>query len=113
MTIFFVDENQIISPFEVGEPAVIRETAHRLGVVYQEFKLVSQFRCNGSDAYLAWLDDVFELGGPSQGLELATPTGFDFKLVGSPHQLVDEIRQKNSQNPNSAPAACWLVLALE
>jgi hypothetical protein len=109
-TIFFVDENQIISPAEVGEPRLIRATAERMGVEYQEFSLTSQFRCNGSDAYLAWLDDLFALAGPHRGLKLATPTGFDFKLLDTPQDLLAEVRAKNAAAPNSARLLagwCW------
>jgi hypothetical protein len=109
-TIFFVDENQIISPAEVGEPRLIRATAEHMGVEYQEFSLTSQFRCNGSDAYLAWLDDVFALAGPHRGLKLATPAGFDFKILDTPQDLLDEVRAKNAAAPNSARLLagwCW------
>ncbi|MFN8463974.1 MAG: DUF2075 domain-containing protein [Caldilineaceae bacterium] len=109
-TIFFVDENQIISPDEVGEPRLIRATAERMGVEYKEFALTSQFRCNGSDAYLAWLDDVFELSGGHKGLKLATPAGFDFKILDTPRDLLDEVWEKNAQQPNTARLLagwCW------
>ena len=109
-TIFFVDENQIISPDEVGEPRLIRATAERMGVEYQEFALTSQFRCNGSDAYLAWLDDIFELSGEHRGLKLATPAGFDFKILDTPDDLLDEVQAKNAQEPNTARLLagwCW------
>ena len=48
VVILFADENQIISPDEVGEPEIIRHAASKLGTQYQEFALVSQFRCDGS-----------------------------------------------------------------
>ena len=108
--IFFVDENQIIAPTEVGEPALIRETARQLGATYREFTLTSQFRCNGSDAYLTWLDDVLGLTDTHEGLELVTPTGFDFRLVDSPHELWGEVQTKNLKLPNSARLLagwCW------
>jgi uncharacterized protein len=94
----------------VGEPVVIRETAQRLGADYREFTLTSQFRCNGSDAYLPWLDDVLGLSVTHAGIELVTPSGFDFKLVNSPHDLWEEIQKTNIQSPNSARLLagwCW------
>lgn len=110
VTVFFVDENQIISPDEIGEPAIIREIARQLHADYREFNLVSQFRCNGSDAYLAWLDDMLEIDRIRQGLKLVVPTGFDFKLADTPHDLLDEVREKNEEQPNSARLLagwCW------
>jgi hypothetical protein len=59
--LFFADEHQIISPDEVGEPDVIRDVASQLGTDFEEYALVSQFRCNGSSSYLEWLSDVLGL----------------------------------------------------
>jgi hypothetical protein len=110
LTVFFVDENQIISPDEVGEPEIIRETAQRIGAAHQEFQLTGQFRCDGSAAYLDWIDDVLGLDDHHEGLKLVTPTGFDFKIVSSPRQLLDEVRERNAQKANSARLLagwCW------
>jgi len=74
VTVFFVDENQIISPDEVGEPGLIREAAHSIGAKYEEFHLTGQFRCDGSAVYLDWLDDVLGLSDAHEGLKLVTPT---------------------------------------
>lgn len=109
VVVFFADENQIISPAEVGEPQIIRETAKRMGAEFQEFLLAGQFRCNGSASYLEWLDDLFGLVDPV-GLKLVVPTAFDFKLVDSPHELLDEVVSKNASKPNSARLLagwCW------
>jgi DUF2075 family protein len=109
VAVFFADENQIISPLEVGEPAVIRAAAAAVGARFEEHRLQSQFRCNGSDAYLEWIDDLFEISS-SQGLKLVVPTGFDFKVVDSPHELLAEVHAKNSSSPNSARLIagwCW------
>jgi hypothetical protein len=110
VTVFFVDENQIISPDEVGEPEVIRETAHRLGAKHQEFRLTGQFRCDGSAAYIDWLDDVLGLNEQSEGLKLVTPTAFDFKILASAHEVLGEVRERNARKPNSARLLagwCW------
>ncbi len=109
VSVFFADENQIISPMEIGEPAVIKAAAVAVGARFEEYRLRSQFRCNGSDAYLEWLDDLLEINA-SQGLKLAVPTGFDFKVVDSPHELLAEVRAKNVDLPNSARLVagwCW------
>ncbi|MBK8232078.1 MAG: DUF2075 domain-containing protein [Candidatus Eisenbacteria bacterium] len=110
VTVFFADENQIISPEEVGEPSVFRETARRLKAHFSEFTLSTQFRCNGSDAYLAWLDDVLELAQDPQGLRLAVPSGFRFRIVDSPDVLVEEVMEHNRARSNSARVLggwCW------
>jgi DUF2075 family protein len=110
VTVFFMDPNQIISPTEVGEPGVIRETARRLNATFHEFTLTGQFRCNGSDAYLTWLDDVLGLNEIRQGLKLAVPSGFDLRIVDSPGTLLDEVREKNRRSADFARLLagwCW------
>jgi hypothetical protein len=97
-------------PDEVGEPEIIRHAASKLGTQYQEFALVSQFRCDGSDTYLTWLDDVLGLTKQSQNLKLAVPAGFPFKILDSPEALLMEVQQLNSAIPNSARLIagwCW------
>ncbi len=109
VTLFFADENQIIQPDEVGEPAVIRETAKRMGAQFEEFLLCGQFRCNGSAQYLDWLDDMLELV-PSEGIKLVTPTAFDFKVMDRPHDLLAEVMDRNAAKPNSSRLLagwCW------
>ena len=103
VTIFFVDENQIISPFEVGEPAIIRETAQRLRCSLPRVQV-------GESVSLQWIRCLSCVAGRcirtrwpiARTRARDASTGFDFKLVDLPHKLVDEIRQKNLQNPNSA-----------
>jgi hypothetical protein len=109
VTVFFADENQIISPSEIGEPTAISSAAASVGARFDEHRLRSQSRCNGSDAYLEWLDDLFDLPS-SQGMKLIVPTGFNFKVVDSPHELLSEVRKKNAGSPNSARLVagwCW------
>lgn len=110
VSIFFVDENQIISPEEVGEPELIRETAARMGAQYEEYRLPHQFRCGGSDAYLDWLDDMLRIAPDDQELVLARPSGFDFAIVDTPHELLEGVRRRNRESPNSARLLagwCW------
>ena len=50
------------------------------------------------------------LGDHNEGLKLITPTGFDLKLVGSPRELLDEVRERNARKANSARILagwCW------
>src|SRR5258707_5695217 len=61
LCVFFIDENQIVRPNEIGSMSLIKETATRFGVTsenWAEFELKTQFRCSGSDAYLQWLDKI-------------------------------------------------------
>ena len=70
-------------------------------------ELQSQFRCNGADGYLAWLDDVLQIR------KTVNPTmagiNYDFKIFSSPSELRQAIIQKNKVNNRSRMVAgyCW------
>ena len=70
--IFFIDENQRVTVSDAGSKESIRYFAKELNADVYEMKLDSQFRCNGADGYLAWLDDVLEIK------ETANFDGFEF-----------------------------------
>lgn len=59
--IFFIDEDQRVTLSDIGSKQAIREFAKAKGATVEEYSLASQFRCNGSDGYLAWLDDVLDI----------------------------------------------------
>ncbi|AKN26848.1 ATP/GTP-binding protein [Stutzerimonas stutzeri] len=45
----------------MGSKQAIRQFAEAKGVLVEEYDLASQFRCSGSDGYLAWLDNVLDI----------------------------------------------------
>ena len=110
LTIFFIDENQVVRPEEIGNIALIKEAAERFSIKNEdiaEFELKTQFRCSGSDAYLQWLDKVL-------GISDAETVGFDarmqFKIFSTPLEMMDEIRHRNTEKKNSARIVagfCW------
>jgi DUF2075 family protein len=107
-SIFFIDDRQAIRGAEIGSTKLIRETAKRLGKEVEEVELVSQFRCNGSDNYLDWLE--FVLGHTNEKRILRKEDKFDFKIIESPEKLYDIIKEKNSQKGMSARLVagyCW------
>ena len=67
----------------------------------------SQFRCNGSNGYLSWLNDVLEIE------ETANFDGFDFdydfRVIDTPEELKDLIFEKNEINNSARLLAgyCW------
>ena len=95
-SIFFIDENQRVTVADAGNKDVIHHFAKELNADVYEMKLDSQFRCNGSDGYLAWLDDVLEIK------ETANFDGFEFeydiKVVETPQQMQQLIEEKNKIN---------------
>jgi DUF2075 family protein/DNA replication protein DnaC len=94
-TIFFVDDNQIIRPDDIGSTSEIKKVAREFGIEeIDEIELVSQFRCSGSDGYLNWLDDVLQIKETANfdGFDKNT---FDFQIIDNPHDLYEKIKSKN------------------
>ncbi|UNK41359.1 DUF2075 domain-containing protein [Luteimonas sp. S4-F44] len=106
-TIFFVDDDQIVTLADIGHTNELVQWANAAGAQVTMLELASQFRCSGSDGYIAWLDDWLGLR------ETANPDfdrdTFDFRIVDSPVELHDLIREKNKVNNKSRVVAgyCW------
>lgn len=105
--IFFIDEDQRVTLKDIGQKSEIELWAHKLGARVTEMELNSQFRCNGSDGYLAWLDDVLQIK------ETANTDfkdfDYEFKVVDNPAELRDVIFEKNEINNRARLVAgyCW------
>jgi len=109
VSVFFIDDYQIVRPYEQGSTDLIRKTAAKYGAELFEFELKTQFRCSGSDGYLNWLDNALEIR-ETANLMLTEKEKMDFRILSSPQALFEEIRKKNEMTPNSARMAagfCW------
>ena len=106
-SVFFIDESQRVDIFDIGRKSEIMKYASLFGAEVKILELNSQFRCNGSDGYLAWLDDLLGIR------ETANLDGFEgeyeFKLVDDPNKLKEMIIKKNNINNKSRLLAgyCW------
>ena len=61
-----------------------------------QLTLSSQFRCNGSDGYLARLDNTLQIRETANSSLEGVP--FDFQIVDNPKDLQDVIFEKNAVN---------------
>jgi len=106
-SIFFIDEEQKVTWSDVGEISRIKELAARNRAEVTILELQSQFRCGGSDDYMAWLDDA--LGVRSDSENYFSTKRFDFRIFDSPNELHEVIRQRNLENNKSRMVAgyCW------
>ena len=106
-TVFFVDDDQRVTLLDIGHTEELRRHARELGAEVTELELSSQFRCNGSDGYLAWLDHTLDIR------ETANPTldtaEYDFRVFDNPADLHALIELKNRANNRSRVVAgyCW------
>lgn len=106
-SVFFVDESQKVTLKDVGDKDTIRKWAKELGATVHEMALSSQFRCNGSDGYLAWLDHTLQIRETANDrLDVAE---FDFRILDSPAELRDLILEKNKERNRARMVAgyCW------
>ena len=106
-SVFFIDEAQKVTWSDVGEISMIEEQAGLAGALVERLELTSQFRCGGSDDYMAWLDEV--LGVHADTANYFSRDKFDFQIFDSPVELHNVIREKNRINNKSRVVAgyCW------
>ena len=106
-SVFLIDENQRVTFKDIGEKAEIRKWAEACGANVHEMVLESQFRCNGSNGYLAWVDNVLDIR------KTANPTlegiDYEFSVCDSPNALRELILERNKINNRSRMVAgyCW------
>ncbi|MDH0747966.1 DUF2075 domain-containing protein [Pseudomonas sp. GD03842] len=105
-SIFFIDEDQRVTLSDIGSKQAIRAFANAKGAVVEEHVLSSQFRCSGSDGYLAWLDDT--LGIRSTANPTLETQEYEFKVFDLPQAMHDAINEKNHGNKARVVAGyCW------
>jgi len=105
--IFFVDDHQRVHIKDIGDSAYIEKTARSCHASIKKLELSSQFRCNGSDGYLAWLDNTLQINDTAN-IRLSQDD-FDFRIFSDPNELRKTIEDKNKTNNKSRMVAgyCW------
>jgi uncharacterized protein len=108
-SVFFIDEDQRVHLEDYGESFRIEQFAKRMGIKVQKLTLESQFRCNGSDGYLAWLDNTLQIRETANIRMDGFGIDFDFKIVDNPKDLQQMIYEKNKINNKARLVAgyCW------
>ena len=106
-SVFFIDESQRVTLKDIGTVNEIKKWAKELGSEVKELELVSQFRCNGSNGYLAWLDHVLEIR-KTANLDMQD-IDYDIQILDSPNQVKEIIFEKNKEANKARILAgyCW------
>jgi DUF2075 family protein len=106
-SIFFIDEDQKVTWHDIGEIDAISRWATKCNAKVQTLALASQFRCNGSNGYLAWLDDVLQITETANNT--LDKTEYDFQILDSPNKLRNVIFEKNKEKNKARLVAgyCW------
>lgn len=107
-SVFFIDESQRVTLSDIGSVAEIEKWAKLAGAEVTQMKLVSQFRCNGSDGYLAWLDNTLEIRETANWD--MKDIDYDIQIMDSPHEVRNIIIERNKSSNNRArilAGYCW------
>lgn len=106
-SVFFVDDCQRIHMKDVGSVQYIKQCAEEIGADVHLEHLSSQFRCNGSDGYLSWLDNALQIR-ETANIRL-TEEDYDFRIFDSPTEMFEAVKHKNETNNKSRVVAgyCW------
>lgn len=99
VSVFFIDEDQVVTTKDFGSIAEIKRQAELLGSKVfsgDDYKLTSQFRCNGSDGYIAFLDDVLGIRQTANydGFDI----DYDIQVFDDPVLMREELRKLNAKN---------------
>lgn len=106
-SIFFVDEDQKVTLKDIGSVEEITARAESEGAEVTLMQLESQFRCNGSDGYLAWLDEALQIRDTAN--DTLEGINYDFQIFDDPQKLHDRIKEKNKEKNKARMLAgyCW------
>ena len=107
LSIFLLDEDQAVTTKDIGSIDEIRHWCNELGsrlVIKEETKLTSQFRCNGSDAYIQFIDEILQRNKESIAVDISE-LNFDFKVFDNPNEMRDALRIKNKIDNKSRMVA--------
>jgi len=87
LSVFFIDDEQVISNKDIGRFDVLKEEAEKQNSTVHVVELDSQFRCAGSGNYLEWLNDLLY----EECKDIQLEGDFDFQVIGSPQELLEKI----------------------
>lgn len=108
VSVFFIDDDQVVRPGEIGSVAYIKEAADKNKCKVFEYELDIQFRCSGSDAFVNWINNTLGIKRTANVL-WDLKEEFDFKIFNSPDALEAAIREKSEKGFTARMTAgfCW------
>ncbi len=109
VSVFFIDERQIIQPGEANRIEDICEAADKENATVVNCQLEAQHRLAGSLEFIDWVDTLFSSPTPNLR-ELGDIGTFSFEVVDSPDDLVAIHENWESKLPNQSRLLtgwCW------
>ncbi len=103
LSVFLIDEKQKVTLNDIGTISNIKYFANENEAEIYEYELISQFRCNGSNNYLDFIDNLL------YNKKGTFNFNFDFRVMESPNELRELINKKNTNNNARLVAGfCWI-----
>jgi DUF2075 family protein len=105
---FFIDDDQIVRPGEIGSVDYIKKYAVKNNCKIFEYELEAQFRCNGSDAFVNWVNNTLGIKRTANAI-WDQYEEFDFKIFDSPEELENAVIAKVKEGYTGRITAgfCW------
>jgi len=96
VSIFFIDEKQIIRPDDIGTIEEIKRVGESHNAKIYTVDLKAQFRCSGAEGYINWIDDVLQLDdtGNFDGWDTQD---YEFEIFSDPNELKAAIQEKANE----------------
>ncbi|MEU3494977.1 DNA/RNA helicase domain-containing protein [Kitasatospora cineracea] len=104
--VLFLDERQIVRPWEGVTLPQIRHYAEATGVQPEYVDLTTQFRCNGSQAYFQWVDQVF---APTGSASAWAGHDYDLALSADPEEAENWVaaHTRDGRTARITAGYCW------
>jgi DUF2075 family protein len=109
VSVFFIDDLQVVRPGEAGSAELIRTAAKSVGADLKEYQLEAQFRCAGSDAFVNWVDNTLDVRPTANQIWNRKDEAFDFRIFRSAEALDLAIRERTTHGSSARLVAgfCW------
>jgi DUF2075 family protein len=106
--VFFIDDKQVVRPGEIGNSREIHEFASMRGIKTYEIELSAQFRCQGSDGFVNWVNHTLQIEETANTVWVPTDL-FDFQILDTPEELENAIKKKVESGDTGRVTAgfCW------
>lgn len=108
VVVFLLDDDQVVRPNEIGSAQFIRESAEARGCSVFEYELEAQFRCQGSAAFIDWVNNTLGIKRTANALWTGHES-FEFHIMSSPDEVEREIRARAKEGFSARVTAgfCW------
>jgi len=108
VSVFFIDDDQIVRPNEIGSVDLIRKYAEQCKCKIFVYELEIQFRCGGCEGFINWINNTLALKKTANILWTGSED-FDFKIFNSPEEPENAIKIRSEEGYSARLAAgfCW------